>query len=65
MVDTGLIMDASIVAAFSHAAKSTFKDMFGLEAANRTRASSGPPMITAGTSLVSSASRARRTASSR
>lgn len=32
MVDTGRIMDASIVAAFSHAAKSTFKDMFGLEA---------------------------------
>jgi chemotaxis protein CheX len=25
-------MDASIVAAFSHAAKNTFKDMFGLEA---------------------------------
>jgi chemotaxis protein CheX len=33
MVYAGVKMDASIVAAFSHAAKSTFKDMFDLVAA--------------------------------
>ena len=32
MVDMGHKMDASIIAAFSHAATSTFRDMFGLEA---------------------------------